>query len=130
MQSPDYFNKESNKKKPDYFQKDPTTKISKRHEKIVANRSGGRRTPGSGNIKGKPGDVDDATFLRECKATSGAGMVLQGNWFSKIFIEALSTKRTPLIELRLEGQKDPIPKDWVIMTSDTFQNLINKIASN
>lgn len=125
---PDYFNKNSEKKSgPDYFKKDPTTKISKKHEKDVANRSGGRRVPGSGNIAGMPGDVSDPIFRRECKATKGGGTQIQAEWIKKISGEALAINKIPLIELRFEGQTEPTPKDWIMIPSIEFQRIIEKL---
>ena len=125
---PDYFGKPANEKTgPDYFKKDPTTKISKKHEKDVAERSGGSRTPGSGNILGIPGDVKDAMFLRECKATKGGGTQIQAKWIAKLSTEALSVNKIPLVELRLEGQVEPAPKDWILLPANEFQNLLSRI---
>lgn len=112
---------------PDYFKTPPTKKISNKHEKDVAERSGGRRTPGSGNILGKPGDVDDPKFRRECKATKGGGTQVQAEWIKKISTEALAINKIPLIELRFEGQEDPAPKDWVMLPAIEFQILLDKI---
>lgn len=125
---PDYFGKPSKKKGPDYFKEDPTTKISKKHETDVAKRSGGRRVPGSGNISGLPGDVKDDTFLRECKATKGAGTSIQGAWIKKISHEALAVNKTPLIELRFEGQEPPAHKDWVMLPAIEFQALLERLS--
>ena len=124
---PEYFDKPSKKVGPDYFKKEPTTKISKRHEKDVEKRSGGRCTPGSGNKPGIPGDVDDPIFRRECKATKGGGTQIQAEWIKKISAEALAVNKIPLIELRFEGQSEPAQKDWVMLPSIDFQELLEKI---
>lgn len=112
---------------PDFFKKDPTKKISNKHEAEVAKRSGGNLVPGSGNILGKPGDVRDDTFLRECKATAGGGTSIQAKWLKKISLEALSMNKIPLIELYFEGQEEPTKKSWVLIPSDEFQNILNQI---
>lgn len=127
---PDYFKppKEDKKKGPDYFKPEPTTKISHKHEKDVAARSGGRTVPGSGNIKGKPGDVRDATYLRECKATHGGGTQIEAKWLKKISLEALVTNQIPLLELRFEAQVPPCSKDWIMLPALEFQALLEKIA--
>lgn len=125
--TPDYFEKPAKQVGPDYFKKEPTTKISKRHEKDVEKRSGGRRTPGSGNKLGIPGDVDDPIFRRECKATKGGGTQIQAEWLKKISTEALAINKVPLIELRFEGQVEPASKDWVMIPAIEFQGLLEKI---
>jgi len=128
---PDYFDDSDEEKiKPNYFKKDPTKKISNKHEKDVAERSGGKTTPGSGNIVGRPGDVKDDIFLRECKATHGSGTQLDGKWLQKISLEALVTKKIPLLELRLEGQKTPSHKDWVMIPAIEFQRIIEKFKED
>jgi len=131
MPGPDYFNKPEKEKKagPDYFKDEPTTKISKKHEKDVEARSGGKRTPGSGNIKGKPGDVTDNTFLHECKATHGGGTQIEAKWLKKISLEALVTGRIPLLELRFEAQEAPCSKDWVMLPAMEFQALLDRIKT-
>jgi hypothetical protein len=117
----------SKKVGPDFFKKTPTKKIANKHEKDVAKRSGGRRVPGSGNILGMPGDVADERFRRECKATHGGGTSIQAKWVKKISAEALAINKIPLIELRLEGQQEPTPKDWVMLPAHEFQNIMDKL---
>lgn len=130
MSGPNYFEKPpSSKEGPDYFKPDATKKISNRHEKDVAKRSGGRTTPGSGNIPGIPGDVSDDIFLRECKATTGGGTQIQAKWIKKISLEALVCKQIPLIELRFEGQMEPAQKDWVMLPAIEFQAILERFKS-
>lgn len=93
------------------------------HEKDVEKRSGGRRRRASGAAYGKPADTKDAEFLRECKATAGAGITVNGKWLSKITQESISLGKTPLVELRLDGQSDPTPKDWVLIPALDFEIL-------
>lgn len=127
-QQPNYFDKDSPKKGgPDFFKKDPTTKISKKHEKDIAKKFGGKRIPGSGNISGMPGDVSDVTFLHECKATKGGGTQIQAGWVRNISTQALAKNKIPLLQLRFEKQEDPTPKDWVMIPVIDFLGLLEKI---
>lgn len=95
----------------------------RKHEKDVVKRSGGRPTPGSGNKPGSPGDATDAKYMRECKATHGAGMTINAKWLQKVVADAMARGMTPLIELRLEGQIPPTPTDWVLIPAVDFEAL-------
>ena len=123
MSDPNYFNKVSKSAKPDYFKNEPTKKISNKHEEDIEKRSSGKRTPGSGNIVGNPGDVRDDIFLREAKATHGGGINVDSKWLKKICLEALVTQRIPLVELRFESQKPPSHKDWVMLPAAEFDKV-------
>jgi len=124
---PNYFDKDSSKNNgPNFFKDEPTTKISKKHEKDTAKRFGGKRVPGSGNISGMPGDVTDTRLLHKCKATKGGGTQIQAEWVKNISTQALSKNRIPLLQLRFEKQEDPIPKDWVMLPVLDFLALLEK----
>lgn len=112
---------------PNYFDKEPTTKISKKHEKDIAKRFGGKRVPGSGNISGVPGDVKDNVFLHECKATKGGGTQINAKWLKNISRQSLDLGRIPLLELHFAKQKEPTPKDWVMIPVIDFLGLIERI---
>lgn len=125
---PNYFDRESPKSNgPNFFKEDATTKISKKHEKDTADRFGGKRVPGSGNISGMPGDVTDTTFLHECKATKGGGTQIQASWVKNISTQALAKNRIPLLQLRFEKQEEPTPKDWVMLPVMDFLALLEKM---
>ena len=98
-----------------------------KHENDVAKRSGGKRRAGSGAVPGKPADTFDQTYLRECKATKGKGITINGNWLAKIVREALPRGMTPLVELRLDGQAPPTPSDWVLIPAQEFEILLERL---
>lgn len=112
---------------PDYFGKEPTTKISKKHEKDIAAKFGGRRVPGSGNILGMPGDVKDQLFLHECKATKGGGTQIDANWLRNVSQQATDIGRIPLLELHFAKQTAPSHKNWVMMPVLDFLAILEKI---
>jgi len=98
-----------------------------KHENDVAKRSGGKRRAASGAAPGKPADTLDEVYLRECKATKGAGMSINGKWLAKIVQEALPRGMTPLIELRFDGQEPPTPTDWVLIPAQEFEILLERL---
>lgn len=104
------------------FEKDGKVNWRK-HEKDVVVRSGGRPQPGSGNKPGKPGDTTDQHYMRECKATKGAGITIKSEWLEKLVADAMARGMTPLVELRLDGQTPPVPTDWVLIPAVDFEAL-------
>jgi len=128
IEGPNYLNrKDGDTPSPDYL--DRKTGVNwKQHEQDVAKRSGGQRRSASGSAPGKPADTKDDVFLRECKSTAGAGLSVSGRWLAKIAAEALSLGKIPLMELRLDGQEAPTPKDWVMIPSIDFEAILERIA--
>jgi hypothetical protein len=110
---------------PDYFSGSdrPRRANSKKHEKDIAKRTGDRQVPGSGNQPGRPGDVTGKRFLRDGKATVGAGITLKADFFRNIASQAQDMGRVPIIEIRLEGAKLPVPSDWVCLPASDFDEL-------
>lgn len=125
---PNYLNRDSSKSNegPDYLGQD-TGVDWKKHENDVAKRSGGTRRAASGAAPGKPADTFDQVFLRECKATKGKGITINGGWLAKIVQQALPRGMTPLVELRLDGQSPPTPKDWVLIPAQEFEILLERL---
>ena len=129
MKGPNYLNRDEAKKRkhgPNYL--DIDTGVDWRdHEATVAKRSGGRRRAASGAAPGKPADTVDQEFLRECKATKGAGITIKGEWLEKITHQALPRGMTPLMEIRVDGQCAPTPTDWVMIPAQEFEILLERI---
>ena len=111
---------------PDYLGRDDGVDWRK-HENDVAKRSKGHRRAASGAAPGKPADTVDVALLRECKATKGAGITLKGEWLSKIVGQALPRDLIPAIELRLDGQVAPTPKDWILIPAQEFEILLERL---
>jgi hypothetical protein len=127
MGGPDYLGKDTpSSKGPDYLDRKDGVDWNK-HEDDVAKRSGGKRRAASGAAPGKPADTIDQVYLRECKATKGKGITINGNWLSKIVQEALPRGMTPLVELRLDGQEAPTPTDWVLIPAQEFEILLERL---
>lgn len=97
----------------------------RRHEEMIAKRTGDRRVPGSGNQKMMPGDLKSEQFLREAKMTTKKGMSINGKWLEKLIDQSLRVGRKPVLELRFEGQSLPVPQDWVMIPASYFDELVN-----
>ena len=113
---------------PDYLDEKRLGVDWNKHESDVAKRSGGKRRAASGAAPGKPADTVDQVYLRECKATKGAGMSINGVWLAKIVREAMPRGMTPLIELRFAGQEPPTPTDWVMIPAQEFEILLERLG--
>lgn len=111
---------------PDYLKPAPTTDMSKRHEKGTAARSGKRRVPGSGNQHGRPGDVVGDIDLGELKATKKTDTRIQLSWLRKIAYEALTQGKQPYVEMRFERLEPPCPKEWVMITAEFYNELLER----
>lgn len=128
MKKPDYLGRPRKGREPDYLGRKTGKADWRDHEATVEKRSGGRRRAASGAAPGKPGDTKDQDYLRECKATRGAGMMVNGGWLRKITSEALALGKIPLVELRFEGQEEPTPKDWVLIPAADFEALRERLG--
>lgn len=127
MNEPRYFSdKPSDPPKPDYLKPLPTTHRSQKHEKDVAKRRGGRVVPGSGNIKGKPGDVESRRDLGENKTTFKTDTRIQLSWLRKIAYQALTQGKEAVVHLRYEKLEPPCPTDWVLMPASYYYKLIEE----
>lgn len=127
MPEPRYFeDKPIQKQVPDYLKPETTTDRSQKHEKDRATASGKRRTPGSGNRPGRPGDLSGNTDLSELKTTKKTDTRIQLSWLRKISHEALSLGRQPVLELRFESLTPPTPKDWVLLPAAYYDELREK----
>jgi len=127
MGGPDYLNRnQAERSGPKYVERD-TGVDWRRHEEEVAKRSGGRKRAASGAAPGKPADTVDQEFLRECKSTKGAGITLKSDWLKKIVQQSLPRDMIPLLELRMDGQEAPTPKDWVLLPAQEFEILLERL---
>lgn len=63
----------------------------------------GIKVPGSGSIKGLPGDRREGEFLVECKQTAKSSYSLKLDTWDRIKKEAFSVSLKPCIELMIDG---------------------------
>ena len=115
---------------PDYF-KDadkPQRADWKQHEKDIEKRTGDRRVPGSGNQPGRPMDNTgkrgrEAKAFRSKEQITGAGGTIQGSWLVKLVQQAMDMNLRPVMELRFERAKLPVPRDWVLLPATDYDDL-------
>ena len=131
---PDYFAETyGSGQSPDYFKDadkpaQPQRADWKKHEADVEKRSGDRRVPGSGNQPGRPMD-NMGKRGRECKAfrsneqITGAGGTIQGSWLVRLVEQAMAMNKRPVMELRFERAKFPVPTDWILLPATDYQDL-------
>jgi len=125
---PDYLGQTHRPKQPNYYgDVDKPKKADwRRHEREVAERAGERQVPGSGNQPGKPGDVMGTKFIRQLKATKGAGLSVRAKWLKQLMVQAIRMGRIPVFEIRLEAAESPVPTDWVLIPAIEFQDLCER----
>lgn len=111
---------------PDYFKAPPTTDMSRKHEKETAQRTGGRRVPGSGNQLGRPGDVSGDRDLQELKATQKTDTRISLGWLRKVAFEAMTQGKQPIVNMRFTKLMPPCPQDWVMVPADFYNDLKKK----
>lgn len=123
--APDFFGSgDGPDVEPDFFGREKNPRW-KRHEKDTAKRAKGYQVAGSGNQPGKPGDVADVEYLRECKETDAAGITIKASWLRKLMQEALDSGKKPLLEIRLSqaeaASNGLVPGDWVLQPAQDWE---------
>ena len=119
---PDYLGRDRAPQGPEYL--DRKTGVDwRKHEADIEKRSGDRRRAASGATPGKPADNKGQKWLREAKATKGAGITIKALWLRKIVEEAMALGLDPLLEIRVDGAEAPVPTDWVLVPSIDFETL-------
>jgi hypothetical protein len=115
---------------PDYFKTPPTTDLSKKHEKETAQRTGGRRVPGSGNQLGRPGDVTGSEDLQELKATQKTDTRINLQWLRDVAYQAMTQGKEPIVNMRFAKLAPPCPTDWVLIPADVYNELKKRAGLN
>lgn len=94
--------------------------LSVTQEDYIAKMYKGRRSPSSGGAENDQGDVRTPLDLIECKSSGGPGRVSNKKativrTFEKIFLEATSEGRSPVLALRYFDPDSPLSdtKGWV-----------------
>jgi len=87
---------------------------SQAQEKKSALAHGGKRQPGSGSGWARKGDVRTKSTLIENKRTDARQITLKADHLEKIWFEAWSEGRRPLLEFELGG------RCWVAQPRDDY----------
>lgn len=100
--------------------------ISKKQEKRVAQKSGGKRQPGSGSCDHSKGDVKADNILFECKTTNEKSIRIEKKWLIKISREASDQQRDPCLVASFPTMPSGIERDWAILPMKDLKRLLDK----
>lgn len=108
---------------PSYLTDDPKRdriKKSRKQERLLAKRTGGRAIRGSGAGREK-GDVNinRVRFKIEAKRTDSDSISIKKAWLTKITEEAFSVGRRPALAVEINGEK------WVAIQENEFLDYLN-----
>lgn len=92
----------------------PDYKKSRRQERRGAARMGGSTTPGSGAFWSRKGDARTKKELIEYKRTDKKSFTIKTDVLEKIYHEAITEGRLPLLGFQLNS------RNYIIMTEDDY----------
>lgn len=126
----------------DFQPKKPTPKMwnsepesvkstSLKNEKRLSKRLGFKLTPGSGNQAwaSKKGDGFTKEFLFECKETQKDRFTILPDVLAKLHREAGTVGKHSALIISMYGLTDPVPKEWVAIPMEVFEELIEEWIS-
>lgn len=96
-----------------------------KHEKEIAKKLGGFRTPNSGAFGGMKGDIKLEKFLLDSKETKESSIKISGLDLTKISREANAAHKIPGLYLTVEKIAFETPNEWVLIPADKFMELID-----
>lgn len=108
------------------------SKAGKVHEEVVeqeeeaAELVGGHRHPGSGAIDGLKSDGSGRRFQIEAKGVRGASFSMTLEVLDKIYREARSTSKIPMLHVRFKSVPSSmtVPEDWVAIPASVFKEMV------
>jgi len=100
-------------------------KKSKKQEKRIAKKQGGRVQKGSGSVTFHKGDVRSAELLTECKRTDGETIRVDKKWLIKISREALGLTLTPALAFGFDNMPALVAQDWTAVPTTFLKSLID-----
>lgn len=96
-------------------------KASQRQERRVANRFGGRTTPGSGNTWARKNDVRTPDLSFEMKYTGKSQFALKASELEQGERHALADGRDFAFGIEMNG------RNWIVISEDDFETLRNAL---
>ena len=98
------------------------------HEEESAKKVGGRTQPNSGASPWLTykGDVTSEDFLYQCKTTDKSRFTLSQKVIAEIYRQAKLTGKEPAIIIRLEGVSNPLPREWVCVPMEVWQDILGE----
>ena len=109
---------------------------SKKHERRLATRLGGKRYAGSGNRKWSnharsdntdKGDIATPKFHFEHKFTRAASMSIQKEWLEKVTDGSKLRMKDPGLIITFQDQQGQPLQEWVAMPLDVYERLMRKV---
>jgi hypothetical protein len=110
---------------PKYFYSDRKQKKSKKQEKRLADKLGGKRQKGSGSQPYSKGDVRCTDLLAEAKRTDKKSISIKVQYLEKIVKEATSYDCIPAVAIAFEDTPLLVPKDWVLVPAEFLRELLD-----
>lgn len=92
---------------------------SRRQEKKIASKIGGRTRPASGAIPGMKGDVISKRCLVEAKRTDKTQITLKKAWLEKIRDEAFQARRMPVLAIQFRESEN-----YILIRENDFLELL------
>ena len=92
----------------------PELRASRRQERRLANRTGGRVSQGSGNVWHRKGDVRTPGELYEAKWTGKKQVTVKAEVLEKVHREAVAEGRVPVLGIELNG------RHYVVLGEDDY----------
>lgn len=104
---------------------DPVKTKSLRNEKRLSKKLGFKLTPGSGNQAwpSRKGDGNTSKIMFECKETERDRFTITPDILSKLCKEAGTIGSSPALVISMYGLQEPIPKEWVAIPIEVFNEL-------
>jgi hypothetical protein len=101
---------------------------SLKNEKRISKRLGFKLTPGSGNQgwASKKGDGTTEEFVFELKETIKDRFTITPDVLAKLWREAKTVGKHPALVISLYGLSEPVPKEWVAVPMEVFEELVEK----
>ncbi len=103
-------------------------KKSLNNEKRISKKLGFTLTPGSGNQAwpSRKGDGVTDEFVFELKETIKDRFTITPDILAKLYREAGTVGKHPALVLSMYGLEDPLPKEWVAVPMDVFEELVER----
>jgi len=115
---------------PGYFTRDKPQRKSKKQERSLAARLGGRTQKGSGSCRFHKGDVKTVELLLEAKQTSKESLSVKKAWLEKISREAMAYNKVPALAFGFTDIAKLVEKDWIAVPASFFAELMEHYKSS
>ena len=87
---------------------------------------GGRRVPGSGSVKGKPGDGISPLYMDECKYTDRKSLSIKRVDLRKLEEDSLNSGKMPVFMFGFSNG-DRVKYNWVAVPEYLFREVMEQL---